>query len=129
MPVNKLFDVGQREVNFFIYVSIYLGPKNLDTFWCTGWAWNCQIIFRCASIHGRAFHIRFYNNKILHLLRCLSLFLISFYRVNICLRWENIEWEPITLRFSHKIVFHCWIKLLIYSVLAVFLMFFTIKYN
>jgi hypothetical protein len=19
---------------------IYLGPKNLDTFWCTGWAWN-----------------------------------------------------------------------------------------
>ena len=34
--------------------TIYLGPKNLDTFWCTGWAWNCQIIFRCASIHGRA---------------------------------------------------------------------------
>jgi hypothetical protein len=33
---------------------IYLGLKNLDTFWCTGWAWNCQIIFRCASIHGRA---------------------------------------------------------------------------
>ena len=33
---------------------IYLDPKNLDTFWCTGWAWNCQIIFRCASIHGRA---------------------------------------------------------------------------
>ena len=29
-------------------------PKNLDTFWCTEWAWNCQIIFRCASIHGRA---------------------------------------------------------------------------
>jgi hypothetical protein len=25
---------------------IYLGPKNLHTFWCTGWAWNCQIIFR-----------------------------------------------------------------------------------
>ena len=33
---------------------VYLGPTNLDTFWCTGWAWNCQIIFRCASIHGRA---------------------------------------------------------------------------
>jgi hypothetical protein len=30
------------------------GPKNLDTYWCTGWVWNCQIIFRCASIHGRA---------------------------------------------------------------------------
>jgi hypothetical protein len=29
-------------------------PKNLDTFWCTGWAWNCQIIFRFASIHGPA---------------------------------------------------------------------------
>jgi hypothetical protein len=36
---------------------IYLGPKNLDTFWCT--AWNCQIIFRCASIHGRAGFILF----------------------------------------------------------------------
>ena len=36
---------------------IYLGPKNLDTFWCTGWAWNCQIIFRCATIHGRAVFI------------------------------------------------------------------------
>jgi hypothetical protein len=33
---------------------IYLGPKNLDTFWCTGWTWNCQIIFRFASIHGLA---------------------------------------------------------------------------
>ena len=49
---------------------IYLGPKNLDTFWCTGWAWNCQIIFRCASIHGRAGFILklttcdgFYNKK------------------------------------------------------------------
>jgi hypothetical protein len=35
---------------------------------------------------------RFYNKKnILHLLRCLTPFLISFYRVNICLHWENIE--------------------------------------
>jgi hypothetical protein len=33
---------------------IYLGPNNLDTFWCIGWAWNCQIIFIFASIHGRA---------------------------------------------------------------------------
>ena len=31
---------------------IYLVPKNLDTFWCT--VCNCQIIFRWASIHGRA---------------------------------------------------------------------------
>jgi hypothetical protein len=38
---------------------IYLGPKNLDTFWCIGWAWNCQIISRCASIHGRAGFILF----------------------------------------------------------------------
>ena len=42
--------------------QIYLGPKNLDTFW-----WNCQIIFRCASIHGRAGfilfdHLRFFIN-------------------------------------------------------------------
>ena len=28
---------------------IYLGPKIFDTFW-----WNCQIIFKCASLHGRA---------------------------------------------------------------------------
>ena len=34
-----------------------------------------------------------------------------------------------THHFSCKIVFHCWIKLSIYSVLAVFLMYFTIKYN
>jgi hypothetical protein len=38
---------------------INLGPKNLNTFWCTGWAWNCHIIFRCASIHGRASFILF----------------------------------------------------------------------
>jgi hypothetical protein len=36
-------------------------PIYLDTFWCTGWAWNCQIIFRCASIHGRAGFILFIN--------------------------------------------------------------------
>jgi hypothetical protein len=29
---------------------IYLGTRNLDTFWCTGWAWNCQIIFRFAKL-------------------------------------------------------------------------------
>jgi hypothetical protein len=29
------------------------------------------------------------------ILRCLPLFLISFYRVNICLRWENIECSPL----------------------------------
>ena len=45
---------------------IYLGPKNLNTFWCTGWAWNCQIIFRCASIHGRAnfvLNIKIFTNS------------------------------------------------------------------
>jgi hypothetical protein len=36
---------------------IYLGPKNLDTFWCTGWVWNCQIIFRCVSIHAHGFRV------------------------------------------------------------------------
>jgi hypothetical protein len=54
---------------------IYLGPKNLDTFWCAGWAWNCQIIFRFASIHGHAcfillqnviYIIKFYLNGILN---------------------------------------------------------------
>ena len=42
---------------------IYLGPKNLDTFWCTGWAWNWQIIFRFASIHGRACFILYRTEK------------------------------------------------------------------
>ena len=35
-------------------------PIYLDTFWCTGWAWNCKIIFRCASIHGRAGFILYF---------------------------------------------------------------------
>jgi hypothetical protein len=37
---------------------IYLGPINLDTFW-----WNCQIIFRCTSIQGRAGFILLYLYK------------------------------------------------------------------
>jgi hypothetical protein len=92
---------------------IYLGPKNLDTFWCTGWAWNCQIILRCASIHCRAGFIlklatcdRFYNkNKSLHLLRCLTLVLISFYRVNICLLWQNIECSPLSVTTVNNFFF------------------------
>jgi hypothetical protein len=32
----------------------YLGPKISTLFWCTEWAWNWQIIFRFASIRGRA---------------------------------------------------------------------------
>ena len=32
----------------------YISAQKILTLWCTGWAWNCQIIFRCASIHGRA---------------------------------------------------------------------------
>jgi hypothetical protein len=32
----------------------YISAQKISTFWCTGWAWNCQIIFRCASIHGCA---------------------------------------------------------------------------
>jgi hypothetical protein len=50
---------------------IYLGPKNLDTFWCTGWAWNCQIIFRCASIHGRAGFILCERQRALYGLKCV----------------------------------------------------------
>ena len=46
---------------------------------------------------------RFYNNKKkLHLLRCLTLFLISFYRVNICLLWENIECSPLFVTNVNK---------------------------
>ena len=45
---------------------IYLGPKNLDTFW-----WNCQIIFRCASIHGRAGFILFERQRALYGIKCV----------------------------------------------------------
>jgi len=37
----------------------YLGPKISTLFWCTGWTWYRQIIFRFASIHGRACFIVF----------------------------------------------------------------------
>jgi hypothetical protein len=50
---------------------IYLGPKNLNTFWCTGWAWNCQIIFRCASIHGRAGFILCELTRALYGIKCV----------------------------------------------------------
>jgi hypothetical protein len=45
---NKGTTAGLNETRFCLKNKsspIYLGPKNLDTFWCTGWAWNCQIIF------------------------------------------------------------------------------------
>ena len=46
---------------------IYLGPKNLDTFW-----WNCQIIFRCASIQGRAGFILICElNRALYGIKCV----------------------------------------------------------
>ena len=35
--------------------SRYISAQKISTlFWCTEWAWNWHIIFRCASIHGRA---------------------------------------------------------------------------
>ena len=47
----------------------------------------------------------------------------------IFLSYSGSRVRKATRRFSRKIVFHCWIKLSISSVLAVFLMYFTIKYN
>jgi hypothetical protein len=50
----------ERELDWTRLVSTlkksapYLGPKILTLFWCTGWAWNRQIIFRFTSIHGHA---------------------------------------------------------------------------
>ena len=33
----------------------YISAQRISTlFWCTKWTWNVQIIFRFASIHGRA---------------------------------------------------------------------------
>jgi len=48
----------------------------------------------------------FCNKKnILHLLRCFTVFLISFYRINICLLWENIECSPLLVtNVSKKII-------------------------
>jgi hypothetical protein len=45
---------------------IYLGPKILDTFW-----WNCQIIFRCANIHGRAGFILCELKRALYGIKCV----------------------------------------------------------
>jgi hypothetical protein len=39
---------GKTKMLWSVVPNIYR-PKSLDTFW-----WNSQIIFRCASIHGRA---------------------------------------------------------------------------
>jgi hypothetical protein len=58
--------------------TLYLGPKNLGRkishlFWYTGWAWNWQIIFRFASIHGRVCFILStvkYNSIILFSVLC-----------------------------------------------------------
>jgi hypothetical protein len=36
-------------------------PKISTLFWWTGWAWNWQIIFRFASIHGRACFILYFT--------------------------------------------------------------------
>ena len=47
----------------------------------------------------------------------------------IFLSYHGSRVRQATCCFSSKIVFHCWIKLSIYSVLAIFLMYFTIKYN
>jgi hypothetical protein len=47
----------------------------------------------------------------------------------IFLSYPDYRVRPATHRFSRKIVFHCWIKLSICSVLAVFFMYFTKKYN
>ena len=45
---------------------------------------------------------RLYNTKFVHLLRCLTLFLIPFYRLNTCLLWENIECSPLLVPIVNK---------------------------
>jgi hypothetical protein len=84
LPMSSLKVVGALDnyslvfvifINFFGQLKDWVGqvlflvscPKgqvekyvNVEAcFWCTGWAWNCQIIFRFASIHGRACFILF----------------------------------------------------------------------
>jgi hypothetical protein len=70
-------------MNFFFFgpkkksSPIYLGPKILDTFW-----WNCQIIFRCASIQGRAGFILVLNGILTFYHWCNK---TTFYRLSIWL--------------------------------------------
>jgi hypothetical protein len=68
---------------------IYLGPKYLDTFWFTGWAWNCQIIFRFATNHGRACFILYrmfkFDKKTNYVIKSRLLF--NFYKAKCPLRF------------------------------------------
>jgi hypothetical protein len=50
----------------------YISAQNISTlFWCTGWAWNWQIIFRFASIHGRACFILCELKRALYGIKCV----------------------------------------------------------
>jgi hypothetical protein len=47
--------VGRQQFSVCWTGSDLLSAQKISTlFWCTGWAWNWQIIIRFASIHGRA---------------------------------------------------------------------------
>jgi hypothetical protein len=50
----------------------YISAQKISTlFWCTGWAWNWQIIFRFASIHGRVCFILYKRQRALYGIKCV----------------------------------------------------------
>jgi hypothetical protein len=48
----------------------YISAQKISTLFDAGWAWNCQIIFRCASIHGRAGFILCELKRALYGIKC-----------------------------------------------------------
>ena len=51
--INFLLGEIVQETQSMRETPAQMGRVNRYAFWCTGWTWNCQIIFRFASIHGR----------------------------------------------------------------------------
>ena len=69
------------EVNFWDFVRNETSAQDISTlFRCTGWAWNCPIIFRFASIHGRACFIL--NTDIYNFQQCYNLYQVFSYSVS-----------------------------------------------
>ena len=78
MPVNKLFDVGQREVVFFIYVS-YLAREstlyflNINKYWHDRKRWEkeANIVKGAIFCYCRIYH-KFVNFIILNLFKIVK---------------------------------------------------------
>jgi hypothetical protein len=71
--VSAVSEVRERvwdfRINFALYVKKIFISWVCWCFWCT--ACNCQIIFRCASIHGRAGFILYERQRALYGIKCV----------------------------------------------------------